>query len=265
MELIKSLIYRELFIGRRSYIAAIAGFIGILVMCVLVRASLRWGNLAAAEDTEAINEISFYMCGYFLTLVFFTPFNLAVYNIHQSDIQSRYILMSCTLPASPIKQTAAKFIIKVVLFLCGLGLSLLNVLLITAIIPVPQEALMICDTELNIYAPIFVIAASVLLYDCLHTPLVLCGRTVQKVNLYKNISGFPVPVLLMVLLRPAIVKINEYSQVYGEESANELINSIAAKAIGYVNGFSAYFIPVVIILFAINFTASYYAVKRRES
>lgn len=265
MELIKSLIYRELFIGRKSYIAAIAGFIGILVMCVLVRASLRWGNLAAAEDTEAINEISFYMCGYVMTLISFTPFNLSVDNIHQSDIQSRYILMSCTLPASPLKQTAAKFIIKAVLFLCGLGLSLLNVLLITAIIPVPQEALMLNGTELNKYAPIFVIAAAVLLYDCLHTPLVLWGRTVQKVNLYKNISSFSVPVLLMVLVRLVIVKINEYSQVYGEESANELLNSIAAKAIGYVNGFSAYFIPVVIILFAINLTASYYAVKRRES
>lgn len=258
----KGLIYRELFVGRKSYILNIGLQIGFTAMCLLVRLSLRCGNLANSDAAYDINEMTFFMFSYYLPFFFFSA--ILSNEVHMSDVKSRYKLFSYTLPASPLKQTAAKFIVKLTLFVLELGFSLLNVFLITKIMPVSEEMLMIYDRKLDMYAPVFTIALLILLIDCLRSPAVLRGRTASEISFSSNAVSFASIILLMAVLRVAMVKYSEYVDINGPESAELFLEGIIRSALDAVNKLPMFFIPAAILLMAVNFAASVQAVKRRE-
>ena len=255
----RGLLYRELYISRKNYIGNIVAQLAATVLVLLVRLSLRCGNLANIESVEEVNEITFFMFSYMLPFVYF--FLLFDKSVHISDIQSHYQLLSYTLPVTPLKQAAAKYIIKTVLFLYGLALSILNVFLVEKIMPPPENAMdMGNGAILNMYAPVFLIAMAMLLVDTYQTPLMLCCRKNQTIHAAGSLFVIP-PILLLLIVSWFM---GAYIKNHSPEDMLTLLDSMVDKVTHAINILPAVSPLIFVVLLAAGFGLSSLAMKRRE-
>lgn len=122
----KGLIYRELYLARKTYM--VGGIIVVLfvLLGVLIRLSLLYGNLAELEEDafEFVDIASYYAFSY-LPIVLLGIACSSDGGIIISDYRSKWCLYSYTLPMKEQNHAMVKFVIKVgallLMFLLGIG------------------------------------------------------------------------------------------------------------------------------------------------
>lgn len=117
----KGLIYKELFLGRKSYLSFLGIVAGLMLLGILVGAATRWGNLQEVE----LKEIN----GYFQIFVYATfaaalcMFSEELFSVHRDRV-CHWNVLEYTMPLPAWKQMAVRYLTSVMVlgscFLLGL-------------------------------------------------------------------------------------------------------------------------------------------------
>lgn len=126
----KGLIYRELYLARKSYIGGMIVVAMFIVLGVLIRLSLVCGNLADldAETYKMVDMASYIVFSYLPLLLLLVPL-AGDGGVAISDYKSKWMLYAYTLQYSEKQMAAVKYIIKISLLLLGFGLAFCNLCL----------------------------------------------------------------------------------------------------------------------------------------
>ena len=123
----KGIIYREIYLNRKRYIAGFAVYIVMLIMGVLLRMSMSFGNLAHADEEvfKGMDMMTYYM----FTLA--TPLILIISlaetpEIIVSDQQTNWLKFSYTFPISTKEMALYKTGISAVGYLISVIVSIVN-------------------------------------------------------------------------------------------------------------------------------------------
>ncbi len=126
----KGLIYRELYLARKSYIGGMIVVAMFILLGVLIRLSLICGNLADldAETYKMVDMASYIAFSYLPLLLLLVPL-AGDGGVAISDYKSKWMLYAYTLPYSEKQMAAVKYMIKITLLLFGFGLAFCNLCL----------------------------------------------------------------------------------------------------------------------------------------
>lgn len=122
----KGMIYRELYLARKTYLVGGIAVALFILLGVLIRLSLIYGNLAELEEDafEFVDLASYYAFSYLPLVLLGITFS-GDGGVTISDYRSRWYLYSYTLPMKEQNQAMVKFVIKVgfllLTFLLGIG------------------------------------------------------------------------------------------------------------------------------------------------
>lgn len=122
----KGMLYRELYLARKTYLVGGVSVILFVLLGVLIRLSLRYGNLADLEEEafEFVDVASYYAFSY-LPLVLLGITCASDGGVILSDYRSKWCLYSYTLPMKESAFATVKFVMKagflVLTFLLGMG------------------------------------------------------------------------------------------------------------------------------------------------
>lgn len=169
MGMIKSLIYRELYISRKFYTTNILVAILFIVMGILVRLSMLYGNLAhlEADVFEITDTITYYVLTYVVAYGAFSILDDP--GVILSDFRSNWRIFGYTLPIPPVKSVLAKYIIKLGAFCIAMLISIVNGALIGAF----SGRGFGTDQIMNF----FLLANFWLLVDVIRAPMMLNSKT----------------------------------------------------------------------------------------
>ena len=260
--MIGALIYRELYISRKYYITNTLVALLFIVMGILVRLSMLYGNLANldGEAFELVDTLTYYTLTYLLS---YAAFSLIDDNsVILSDFRSSWRMFSYTLPITPVKHVLAKYIIKLGAFCIAMVISVVNGALIGAFsgrdFGMPQI--------LNF----FILANFWLLVNLFRAPIMLASRT-EKGFQAAN-WGFIIPMAAIML--PLMSKVTTTMAEIGAESEAEGMNAdqqmflVQEKLIGYLAELHdkiVVWMPLLtVVLFVLGFVICVWCLKRRE-
>ena len=262
MGMMKSLIYRELYISRKYYITNTLVALLFMVMGILLRLSMLYGNLAGLEgDTfELVDTITYYVLTYLFAYAAFTLVEET--GVTMSDFRSNWRMFSFTLPVTPVQHILAKYIIKLGAFCFAMVLSIANGAIVGAFsgrgFGMPQ----ILD--------FFLLANFWLLVNIIRAPLMLASRT-EKGFQAAN-WGFIVP--LAVIMLPLMNKSTTIMAEIGAESeaggltADQQMFLIQEKLIGYLAELHDKIVVLMplltVVLIVLGFVICVQCLKRRE-
>ena len=133
----KGLIYRELYLIRKTLIITLLVVAVFVVMMSLVCISTYAGNL---KGEEGVIEIFYPQAYFYAACIALVGMGYGHNDVIQKDYQSRWQLFSYTLPVSDKKIIASKFIVRGILLLAGLVLALLAEVIISAAAKMPVSA-----------------------------------------------------------------------------------------------------------------------------
>lgn len=131
MELMKSLIYKDLYIMRKTILMTVGMYLGFILLGMLVYESLESGNLAAYSDIqkEAVSFVTGLIMIYCTSAMLF--FNiLGYYEVLDSDFHSRWMSFQYSSPVSELKFGISKMLTIVVLGFSALGISVIHNLIL---------------------------------------------------------------------------------------------------------------------------------------
>ena len=130
----KGLIYRELYLIRKTTVITLLVYFIFVAMMSLVCISTYAGNL---KGEEGVIEIFYPQAYFYAACIALVGMGYGHNDIIQKDYQSRWQLFSYTLPVSDKKIIASKFIVRGILLLAGLVLALLAEVIISAAAKMP--------------------------------------------------------------------------------------------------------------------------------
>lgn len=133
----KGLIYRELYLIRKTLILSLLAYFIFVAMMFLVCISTYAGNL---KGEEGVIEIFYPQAYFYAACIALVGMGYGHNDVIQKDYQSRWQLFSYTLPVSDRKIIASKFIVRGILLLAGLVLALLAEVIIAAAAKMPVSA-----------------------------------------------------------------------------------------------------------------------------
>lgn len=126
----KGMIYRELYLARKTYLVGGIAVVLFVLLGVLIRLSLVYGNLAELEEDafEFVDLASYYAFSYLPLVLLGITFS-GDGGVIISDYRSKWSLYSYTLPLKEQAQAAVKFVIKVGFLLLNFLLGIANLAL----------------------------------------------------------------------------------------------------------------------------------------
>ena len=130
----KGLIYRELYLIRKTTVITLLAYFIFVAMMSLVCISTYAGNL---KGEEGVIEAFYPQAYFYAACIALVGMGYGHNDIIQKDYQSRWQLFSYTLPISDRKLIASKFIVRGILLLAGLVLALLAEVIISAAAKMP--------------------------------------------------------------------------------------------------------------------------------
>lgn len=162
----KGLIYRELYLARKTYIFGLLSYFVFLLFGVLTRLSILYGNLARLDEESfrSINSASYWIFTLLpAVLIFFTLMGEG--GVIVSDYQAKWNTFACTFPVSEKKQAAIKYGIKAVALVLSLIFSVINAAVISTL----------CDKDfdLGMLKYILMIMTAAVLVSCASTPMLI--------------------------------------------------------------------------------------------
>ena len=260
--MIGALIYRELYISRKYYITNTLVALLFMVMGILVRLSMLYGNLAGLEEElfDLVDTFTYYGLTYMIS---YAAFNLVDNtDVILSDFRSNWRMFSYTLPVTPVKQILSKYIIKLGAFCIAMVISVVNGALIGAFsgreFGMPQI--------LNF----FILANFWLLVNLFRAPIMLASRTEKGFQI--SHWGFVIP--LAAIMLPLMRKVTTTMAEIGAESEAEGLTAdqqmflVQEKLIGSLAELHdkiVVWMPLLtVVLLVLGFLICVQCLKRRE-
>lgn len=131
MELMKSLIYKDLYIMRKTILMTVGMYLGFIILGMLVYESLESGNLAAYSDIqkESVSFVTGIIMTYCTSAILFINI-LGYYEVLDSDFLSRWMSFQYSSPVSELKFGISKMLTIVVMGFSALGISVIHNLIL---------------------------------------------------------------------------------------------------------------------------------------
>lgn len=250
----KGLIYRELYLSKKSYTAGFVTFLMIFLIGLLFRLSTEYGNFAKLEGDafRTVDIITYYESLYVPSAVIFFAM-MAEHGIIIADFKSKWNTFAYTLPVSEKKTAFVKYLILVCSMLTGLIFSILNALIICGI----------SDRHFTfgIVKNILIIMTCILINQAINIPLLMKLKSKAKSDVVFTIA-------LAMLLFAFSKFINEiFTEIFSgfsdienmsEAEVWELIGNFIQKIVDFRDKVFL-FVPITIIAVI---SAGYYATVR---
>lgn len=254
--MINGFVFRELYLGKKNYLAiGISTFLA-LVLEIMIMLSMNFGNLSRLDEEsyKTVDLITFYLFIFGIALVFYSAF--VGENTVVSDKKCGWKTFAYTLPVSEKKWVWTKFSIKIAGLVCGLVLSILN-------------ALMVCGIrgkEMNsvIFKGLLVAFALMAVVSFVNTTLMIRFKSASVV------SGIMFAAFAVIYLSAMnYIRTLLFDRFYIESEEDLDAKALLAWARDIWDRISPFIAPVLIILviavFAICFNLCVRIMKRRES
>lgn len=258
----KGLIYRELYLSRKSYIAGFVSFLMIFLVGLLLRLSTEYGNLAKLETINEdgfwiVDIITLYVSVYVPSMVIF--FTMMVeHGIIIADCKSKWNIFAYTLPVSEGKIVFVKYLILVCSMLVGFIFSILNAIIMCGISDK--------DFTFGIVKNMMIIMTCILIYQAVNIPLLMKFKSKAKCDVIFTIAFcillFACSKMLMEnAMQTFFNNINEY---ISESEMWELVREFLQKIVDFRDRIFL-FVPIAIIaVIAVGYYASVRVLKGRE-
>lgn len=131
----KGLIYRELYLTRKTYISAFFTYLLITLLLVLINLSISFGNLRdiiSAENGESTKNTLFYISVIIPSVVLYLM-SAANFELVDKDITTKWLTYQYTIPVSTKKCAFVKILIITVSIIIAFALSMVNMALFCAL------------------------------------------------------------------------------------------------------------------------------------
>lgn len=137
---LKGLLFRELYMGRSTYTAVTGIFFGIVVLCVLVLLSMKFGNLAKlpADVTESARGTVRSVAIYIPAAIFFMNASVVV-DTAPHDYNERWMRFLYSSPVSEGLFMGIKYAFVLAVAAAGYGLSSVSGMIMGAIMGEPMS------------------------------------------------------------------------------------------------------------------------------
>lgn len=253
----RGLIYRELYLAKKSYLTGLFVTLAVMAVGILVRLSTLYGNLAKLdEEAFHITDVYTYNIFMYLPLIAAMCTFMADAGVIIGDSKCRFGVFSYTLPVSDVQLAAVKYIILIGSAVASIGLGLLNAAIICGISGNTLSA--------GIMKNILIIAAIHVFYFSLCIPLLLGFRVKAAADaLSLGLMG-----IIVLILGLNMDRLREWFGQFTDESgeitdAELLMEHVTEKATA-IRDIAAEFAPFVIIIsLAAGFAATVILYKRR--
>lgn len=127
----KGLIYRELYLTRKTYISAFSTYLLITLLLVLINLSMSFGNLRdiiSAENGESTKNTLFYLSVIIPSVVLYLM-SAANFELVDKDMTTKWLTYQYTIPVSTKKCAFVKILIITVSIIIAFALSMANMAL----------------------------------------------------------------------------------------------------------------------------------------
>lgn len=131
----KGLIYRELYLTRKTYISALFTYLIITLLLVLINLSISFGNLKdiiSAENGESTKNTIFYLSVIIPSAALYIM-SAANFELVDKDITTKWLTFQYTIPLSTKKSALVKILIITVSIIIAFALSMANMALFCAL------------------------------------------------------------------------------------------------------------------------------------
>lgn len=257
----KGLIYREVYLNRKRYIIGIAVYIAMVLIGILVRMSMSFGNLAHADEEvfNSMDTITYYM----FTLA--TPFILILSfaetpELIVSDHKSNWSKFSYTFPISPKEMALYKTGIAFTGYLISVVISIINFCIFCPL----------CDRKFDVFN--FKIMTALMFVTCITTALEqIITYKFKNVTLTQVVTSLIFTVIfglcglgIAVYLGSVIKKYSIDIENGDMSEINALLDSYADKLKNILDVF-VILVPFLILgIFALEYLLTKKILDRRE-
>jgi ABC-type multidrug transport system permease subunit len=258
----KGLIYREIYLARKSYISGLLSSLVISLMGILIRLSMIYGNLAHIEDADSLAVIDFYSFNIFIYLPVFGALCTFMSDggVILSDAKSRFDLFAKASPVSAVKRATVKYVILALSLCAGLAFGFINAAVICKISGKTLSA----GTVKNI----LIIASFATIFFSAAIPLLIRFKTKNAPTAF----AFFIAVILIVIMRLNITaltqKMQEINETVSDENSDEeifsYINTLFASFSGARDRAFCIIVPIAVLTFAVCFFLTAILFKRSE-
>ena len=253
----KGLIYRELYIAKRSYLTGLFVTLAVMIVGILVRLSTIYGNLAKLDgDSFRIMDVYTYNIFMYLPLIAAMCTFMTDHGVIIGDSKCRFGVFAYTLPVSEVQLAAVKFVILTGSAVASVVLGVLNAAMICGISGKALSA--------GIMKIILIIAAIHIFYFSLSIPL-LVGF---KVKAAADALSFGLVGIVVLILGLNMDRLREWFSQFTDESGDiidsELLMEQVTEKAAAIRDIAAEIAPFVIVLsLAAGFAATVILYKRR--
>lgn len=152
----KGIVYREFFLSRKMIVLEFVFAFIIMVMGILTRLSILYGNMAKldSETLASVNKFTYYFFIYIPVIIMGCPF-FGIIETTVADFQGRWMQLQYTMPVSESRWVGAKLIKNGILSLTAVFTGIVNAFIIKSISE--KKITMIKSGEIKIFLIIIVI------------------------------------------------------------------------------------------------------------
>lgn len=255
----KHLLYKEFYLGRKYYITSLLLFLIVSLMGILIRISMKCGNLAnlSAETFNSLDSATFTVFTYLPSVILFIS-SCTDGGVIFSDYNTKWAIFCYTAPISEKKTVGIKFIAKIIILTAALILGVTNAIIIGMVADKPIDG--------NVILNILVLFSVTVIFSSV---IIVCSMKLKS----KNAVGIFIFLIISVISIPIIIKgfnyLDEIYTAYGgldETAQNELIMQLVTGKYTEIRNILAPLLPVIIVVFpTIAFICSIKIMKRREN
>ncbi|MBR3825458.1 MAG: ABC-2 transporter permease [Lachnospiraceae bacterium] len=236
----KGLIYKELFLGKKTYLGLLAVALGLALLGILVGLGIRYGNIQdmAADEVTSM----FQMFVYFTYGILLFTIGEDFFAIERDKVKG-WRKLEYTMPVTAKKQMAARYLTAGIVLIGCFVLGLVNA---------GAMALMFRRTfTATMFKNMVIILLLVMV-------LFLAGMPQYQRFSSRTVTFIYSVILSVLVIGSTVISIKE------PEILEVLINSMVKNVGRFVDGF-LYLSPIIMpVLFAVSFFLSVKAYQRRE-
>lgn len=253
----KGLIYRELYIAKRSYLTGLFVTLAVMIVGILVRLSAIYGNLAKLdEESFRIMDVYTYNIFMYLPLISALCTLMTDHGVIIGDSKCRFGVFAYTLPLSEVQLASVKFVILIGSAAASVVLGILNAAIICGINGKAVSA--------GIMKNILIITAVCILFFSISIPLL----TRTKVKAAADALSLGLVGIVVLILWLNMDRLRAWFSQYADENGDiidvELLMKDVTEIASGMRDIAAQIAPFVIILsIAAGFAATVILYKRR--
>lgn len=264
----KGLIYRELYLARKSYIGGFIAVAMFVSLGVLIRVSLLHGNLADldSETYQMVDLVSYLAFSYLPLVLLFIPF-AGDGGVSISDYKSKWMLYEYTLPYNETQLAGVKYIIKLALMLFSFLLAFGNLLLFGGLsgrgirgnAAQDIEGIGVYNMEWNSIKILLIVMMFVTLISAFATPMLLRYKSTNAV-----IIRIVIVVVVLFFLFMGYLASSMSAVIASDLTENEILNVLFERTIQFRDrlAFASPFVMMLALLAGFWLTAR--QLKKRE-